>query len=66
MINPLTQTPIYAMWISVFGVIAINLIGLGSYTAIADVFNVTAIALDVSYCIPIVCKLIFSQFEPGP
>jgi len=65
-ILPLTGTPILAVWISVFWCIAINLIGLGSYTAISGVFNVTAIALDWSYCIPIFCKLIFGQFEPGP
>ncbi|KAL9579287.1 MAG: hypothetical protein Q9212_005196 [Teloschistes hypoglaucus] len=65
-INPTTQTPLYAVWISVFWAIAINLIGLGSYAAIAGVFNVTAIALDWSYCIPIACKMIFGQFEPGP
>ncbi|KAK5119057.1 hypothetical protein LTR62_000268 [Meristemomyces frigidus] len=65
-ILPLTGTPILAVWISVFWCIAINLIGLGSYTAIAGVFNVCAIALDWSYCIPIVCKLAFGRFERGP
>jgi amino acid permease (GABA permease) len=65
-ILPLTGTPILAVWISVFWCIAINLIGLGSYTAISGVFNVCAIALDWSYCIPIFCKLIFSNFKPGP
>ncbi|KAK4942920.1 polyamine transporter tpo5, partial [Elasticomyces elasticus] len=65
-INPLTQTPIYAVWISVFWCVAINLIGLGSYAAIAGVFNVCAIALDWSYCIPIFCKLAFGKFERGP
>ena len=65
-INPLTGTPLYAVWISVFFCIAINLIGLGSYAAIAGVFNITAIALDWSYCIPIICKMVFGQFEPGP
>nr|POF18596.1 putative amino-acid permease c15c4.04c [Quercus suber] len=65
-ILPLTGTPILAVWISVFWCIAINLIGLGSYTAIAGVFNVCAIALDWSYCIPIFCKLIFGNFQPGP
>ncbi|KAL9592590.1 MAG: hypothetical protein Q9179_006562 [Wetmoreana sp. 5 TL-2023] len=65
-INPVTQTPLFAVWISVFWAIAINLIGLGSYAAIAGVFNVTAIALDWSYCIPIFCKMVFGQFEPGP
>ena len=49
-ILPLTGTPILAVWISVFFCIAINLIGLGSYIAIAGVFNVCAIALDWSYC----------------
>ena len=65
-ILPLTGTPINAVWISVFFCIAINLIGLGSYIAIEGVFNVTAIALDWSYCIPIFCKLVFGKFEPGP
>ncbi|MCJ1441343.1 MAG: hypothetical protein MMC23_001829 [Stictis urceolatum] len=65
-VNKMTGTPLYAVWISVFWCIAINLIGLGSYAAIAGVFNVTAIALDWSYCIPIFCKLFFGKFEPGP
>ncbi|PQE07864.1 amino acid permease protein [Rutstroemia sp. NJR-2017a WRK4] len=65
-IMPLTGTPIAAVWISVFLCIAINLIGLGSYTAISGVFNVCAIALDWSYCIPILCKLFSKKFEPGP
>jgi len=65
-INPRTGTPIYAVWIAVFWCIAINLIGLGSYAAIAGVFNVCAIALDWSYCIPIFCKLFWGKFTPGP
>lgn len=65
-VNKRTGTPIYAVWISVFWCVAINLIGLGSYAAIAGVFNVTAIALDWSYCIPIFCKLVFGKFQPGP
>jgi amino acid transporter len=65
-IAPWTGTPLYAVWMSVFFCIAINLIGLGSYTAIAGVFTVCAIALDWSYCIPILCKLFFGKFQPGP
>ena len=65
-INTITHTPLTSVWFCVFFCIAINLIGLGSYTAISGVFNVCAIALDLSYCIPIVCKLIFNKFEPGP
>jgi amino acid transporter len=65
-INRRTGTPIYAVWISVFWCIVINLIGLGSYAAISGVFNICAICLDWSYCIPIICKMIFGTFEPGP
>lgn len=65
-INKRTGTPIYAVWITVFWCIVINLVGLGSYAAISGVFNVCAIALDWSYVIPIMCKLIFGKFEPGP
>jgi amino acid transporter len=65
-INRFTGTPLYAVWISIFWCIAINLIALGSYIAIAGVFNICAIALDWSYVIPIFCKLVFGKFEPGP
>jgi len=65
-IDKRTGTPLYAVWISIVLCIAINLIALGSYTAISGVFNVCAIALDWSYVIPIVCKLAFGKFQPGP
>lgn len=65
-ISHMTGTPLNAVWISVFFCIAINLIGLGSYAAISGVFNICAIALDWSYCIPILCKLLFGKFTPGP
>lgn len=65
-IDKRTGTPLYAVWISVFWCVAINLIALGSYAAISGVFNVCAIALDWSYVIPIACKLLFGRFEPGP
>ncbi|KAF2673074.1 amino acid transporter [Microthyrium microscopicum] len=65
-IEPRTGIPLLAVWISVFWCIALNLIALGSYTAILGVFNVCAICLDWSYCIPIACKLMFNKFEPGP
>ena len=65
-IMPLTGIPILAVWMAVLLCIGINLIGLGSYPAIAGVFNVCAIALDWSFCIPIFCKIIFGKFVPGP
>ena len=65
-IDKRTDTPIIAVWLFCFCCVAINLIGLGSYTAISAIFNLTAIALDWSYCIPIICKLAFGKFERGP
>ena len=65
-VNRFTGIPLYAVWLSIICCILINLIGLGSYAAISGVFNVTAIALDWSYCIPIFCKIVSGQFVPGP
>jgi len=65
-VTPFTGTPLYAVWISVFFCIVINLIGLGSYAAISGVFNICAIALDWSYVIPILCKMFGGRFKPGP
>lgn len=65
-VNPVTKTPLYAVWFCVFWCIAINLIALGSEVAIEGVFNITSIALDWSYIIPVICKLVFGQFERGP
>jgi amino acid transporter len=61
-----TDTPVLAVWLYTMLCILINLIGLGSYITIAAIFNLCAIALDWSYCIPIICKLAFGRFEPGP
>ncbi|UJR16758.1 hypothetical protein I4U23_003658 [Adineta vaga] len=69
-INSYTSTPLIAVWLNVILAIGINLIGLASYTAITAIFDVCTIALDWSYCIPIICKMIFSsrtgRYTPGP
>lgn len=65
-INATTQTPLYSVWIFVIICVVINLVGLGSYIAISAIFNLTAIALDWSYCIPIICKMFYGKFEHGP
>ena len=65
-INKTTDTPIYAVWLFSISCILIDLIGLGSYTAISAIFNLTAIALDWSYCIPIICKVAYGKFRRGP
>ncbi|RFU36272.1 hypothetical protein B7463_g120, partial [Scytalidium lignicola] len=65
-INKHTGTPLNAVWLVVLFCTAINLIALGSYATVAAIFNVCAIALDWSYCIPILCKVLFGRFERGP
>ncbi|KAF3354929.1 hypothetical protein VdG1_07133 [Verticillium dahliae VDG1] len=54
-----TDTPVPAVWLYVALCASINLIGLGSPVLIAAIFNVCAVALNWSYCIPIICKLLF-------
>ncbi|OAA68167.1 amino acid permease [Niveomyces insectorum RCEF 264] len=61
-----SDTPVLAVWLYALICVLINLIGLGSYITISAIFNVCAIALDWSYCIPILCKLFFGKFEKGP
>ena len=65
-INRRTQTPVYATWLVTCMAIAATLVGLGSYTAISAIFNATAVALDWSYIIPILCKMSTKRFRPGP
>lgn len=65
-INKRTQTPIHAVWLVTSLCILINLIALGSYLAIAAIFSIAAIAFDWSYCIPIICKMLYGKFQPGP
>jgi amino acid transporter len=61
-----TDTPVLAVWLYSVLCILVNLIGLGSYITIAAVFNICPIALNWSYCIPIICKLLYGRFERGP
>ena len=65
-IDKRTDTPLYAVWMYTTFCIVINLIGLGSSILITAIFNICAIALNWSYCIPILCKLIFGRFDRGP
>lgn len=61
-----TNTPVIAVWIYALCCVLINLIGLGSYITIAAVFEICAICLDWSYCLPIIFKLMYNRFEKGP
>ena len=63
-----TKTPVISVWVNVLFCALLGLIDLASFTAISAIFNVTcafsftkfqvtAIAVDWSCCIPIMCKV---------
>ncbi|KAG7292763.1 Amino-acid permease 2 [Staphylotrichum longicolle] len=59
-ISPRSRTPVAAVWLYAALEVVVNLLGLASETAIGAVFNVCTVALNVSYLLPIVCKLAWS------
>jgi len=69
--SKLTQTPLNAVWLNVFLSILPGLLDLASPVAAGAIFSLTAVALDISYIIPIACRRIFRNhpdvhFTPGP
>ncbi|KAF8317854.1 amino acid permease [Clavulina sp. PMI_390] len=67
----LTRTPLNAVWLNVFLSILPGLLDLASPTAANAIFALTAVALDISYIIPIACRRIYRNhpdvvFTPGP
>ena len=65
-ISKRSQTPLIAVWTYAVLEIIINLLGLASSTAIGAVFNVCTVALNVSYVIPIICKMVYGRMQKGP
>ncbi|KAH6650410.1 amino acid/polyamine transporter I [Chaetomium tenue] len=65
-ISPRSQTPVAAVWLYAGLGVAVNLLGLVSHTAISAVFNVCTVALNLSYMLPIICKMVYGRFERGP
>ncbi|KAK4144850.1 amino acid/polyamine transporter I [Dichotomopilus funicola] len=60
-------TPVAAVWLFVALSVAVNFLGLiGEEAAVAAVFNICTVALNLSYVLPIVCKLMYGRFERGP
>ncbi|KAK4056357.1 polyamine transporter tpo5 [Microbotryomycetes sp. JL221] len=65
------RIPVWSVWLVVFISLLMGLLAFASYTAVAAIFALCAMALDTSYIIPIACKLIFRdhpevQYKPGP
>ena len=68
-VNKTTHTPLYAVWLIIFISAILGLLDLASYYAANAIFAVTSIALDWSYVIPVICKVIFegkTSYTPGP
>ncbi|KZS89352.1 APC amino acid permease [Sistotremastrum niveocremeum HHB9708] len=66
-----TRTPLPAVWLSVFLSIIPGLLDLASPIAANAIFSLTAIALDLSYIIPIFLRRLYRNhpevvFKPGP
>ncbi|CCO30199.1 putative amino-acid permease C15C4,04c [Rhizoctonia solani AG-1 IB] len=65
------HVPLYAVWLVVFLSILPGLLDLASPIAAQAIFALTAMALDLSYVVPIACRRIFRNhpevhFKPGP
>lgn len=66
-----TQTPINAVWFVIVVSMLMGVLSFASLTAVQAVFSMCAVALDLSYIIPIICRRIFDghsevRFKPGP
>ena len=66
-----TQTPLRAIWLATIFSILPGFLDFASPVAANAVFSLTAMALDISYIIPIALRRIFQhhpevQFTPGP
>jgi hypothetical protein len=66
-----TQTPLRAIWLTTLMSILPGLLDFASPVAANAIFSLTAMALDISYIIPIALRRIFQhhpevRFKPGP
>ncbi|TFK36500.1 APC amino acid permease [Crucibulum laeve] len=66
-----THTPLRAIWFTTLVSILPGLLDLASPIAANAIFSLTAMALDLSYIIPIFCRRVFHNhpevmFKPGP
>ncbi|KAI0299018.1 amino acid/polyamine transporter I [Multifurca ochricompacta] len=70
-VSKLTHTPLRAIWLSTIFSILPGLLDFASPVAASAIFSLTAMALDISYIIPIALRRIYQhhpevQFKPGP
>lgn len=60
-VHPRTKTPLAAVWLICAIAAVLGLLDLASYYAATTIFAVTSIALDWSYVVPVVCKVLFAD-----
>lgn len=70
-INNYTKTPIYAVWLTIAISVLMGSLYWASLIAVQAIFSMCAVALDLSYVIPVIGRRIFENhpdvnFKPGP
>ncbi|CED83366.1 apc amino acid permease [Phaffia rhodozyma] len=70
-LNKTTQTPLFAVWAVVLFSMALGALNFASGIAVNAIFSMCAVALDISYVIPVIARRIYKnhpevQFVPGP
>lgn len=57
--SPTTKTPLNAVWLVVAGSMLLGSLHWASSSSLEAVFSMCAVALDLSYVVPVACRLIF-------
>lgn len=67
-VNPITRTPVNAVWANTTIGILMLLLIFGGSVSIGALFSVGAIAAEVAFCTPIFIRVFFvgKKFRPGP
>ncbi|KAJ9105922.1 hypothetical protein QFC20_004160 [Naganishia adeliensis] len=70
-LNKYTKTPVWSVWLVIVLSIAMGALSWASLIAAQAIFSMCAVAMDLSYVIPVVCRRWFSnhpevKFRPGP
>ncbi|KAL7417927.1 APC amino acid permease [Mrakia frigida] len=70
-ISPWTQTPLAAVWAVVAFSALLGLLNFASSAAVYAIFSMCAVALDISYVIPVIMRRVYQNhpdvvFVPGP
>ncbi|ORY24059.1 amino acid/polyamine transporter I [Naematelia encephala] len=69
--NARTKTPVISVWFVVLISVLMGVLSFASLIAVSAIFSMCAVALDLSYVIPIIARWVFQnhpevQFVPGP